>query len=820
MSHISLFVLSAILTGLAVFVWRARPDNLVNRWFAAFTLFAASWVFGIGGLHSGAHLDEWGRFTFASASLIPSTFLAFMRVYPTQSAWPSLKAQRAILATGLLIAILSISTPLMVYDNALTPAGLSRRTGPLYPLFSLYFLATWILVVALFMSKWRRARGIARAQLQYLGAGVIISAAGASIANLFLPILTGRSTYSWIGPYFSLLLVLMVGHAIIRHRLMDLRVVINRGLASAVATTLVSLIVILGVRVIAPNWETQTLLLHPDLVIFAIVILVMLSSPSQALLSRIVDPYLYRGRVDYATALRTATRRLSRFMHPSQLASELDAITRDAFVPESFTMYARQSESGSFQLLRSDLSAPIAVSEFFGTLSSPVTPSVVVINPSAEIGQRRILHEALRAAAIDVVLFLGRRNQVLGVVALGARRSGDAYFTRDLAFLESLSELASIALDNSLLYTQRIQMLEYSERLLESIDSAVVAVDVNGHITSFNRAARTLLGREELRRGATLDLLPSEIAWALALCITRAADTRETEAHIDHPTRGSVSVILSTAVLHDDRHQVTGALAVVTDLSTVKELERNKRRMEHFATMARFYAGIAHEIRSPLAAISNFVAMLSDRFDDPEYRDTVSRLLPLEVARIVRLADRIRLMAPSEDGKFAPIVLPRLLQDIVQLHKPEAQEQSVRIRLQCPENLPRIRGDQGQLVQLFVNLLRNALEALPRGGLITIDVRSTVDQNRYDNVIVSITDNGPGIDPAIRSKIFEPFFTTKAAGTGLGLSICKEIADFHNARLELLPRADRSGTVARIEFPCETSSDRVEAGLVSTAPSE
>src|SRR5260370_38231144 len=110
-------------------------------------------------------------------------------------------------------------------------------------------------------------------------------------------------------------------------------------------------------------------------------------------------------------------------------------------------------------------------------------------------------------------------------------------------------------------------------------------------------------------------------------------------------------MILSTAVLHDEQSRIAGALAVVTDLSAVKALERNQRRIEHLAIMARFYAGIAHEIRNPLAAISNLVSMLPDRFDDPEYRDTAVRLLPMEVARIVRLADRLRLMAPSDGGK-------------------------------------------------------------------------------------------------------------------------------------------------------------------------
>jgi len=428
-------------------------------------------------------------------------------------------------------------------------------------------------------------------------------------------------------------------------------------------------------------------------------------------------------------------------------------------------------------------------------------PGVLVINPAREAGPSHTSHEALRAVGIEIVVTLGRRGQLLGAILLGPRRSGDAYFKDDLAFIESLGELASIALENSLLYRQRIQMLEYSDRLLESLNSAVVAVDISGKITSFNPAAKDLLGLADEHRGVLFDVLPSEIAWALAIATKQEGHQREVEVTIDHKSRDVLHVILSTAVLHDEQQAVAGALAVVTDLSAVKALEKNQRRIEHFAIMARFYAGIAHEIRNPLAAISNFISMLPDRFDDPEYRDTAVRLLPIEVNRIVRLADRLRLMAPSEGGTLARVLLQPLLNDIVAIHSPAAQEQRVKVSLQCPDDLPPILGNPSQLVQLFVNLLKNAIEAMPDGGTVTIEVEHAVSRSTPDRLSVRVIDEGSGIAPAVRGYIFEPFFTTKPSGTGLGLSICREIADFHHARLTLISRGSSGGTIAEIEFP-------------------
>jgi len=696
---------------------------------------------------------------------------------------------------------LALATSLVVYDNTLTPEGLTRKSGPLYPIFAFYFIVAWLAALGVFIDKWRRARGLARAQLQYLGAGILIAAGGGIGINLLLPLFTGRSTHSWLGPYFSFMFVVLVAHAIIRHSLLDLRPVINRGLTYVLTVSFVSALIIFLGRKTAPGWGSD-ILVRPEIIVIAAVTFLILSTPARRLLDHIIDPYLYRGRRSDSSALREATRRLSRLMQPAELATQLRQLLIDAFVPESFTMLVRSLENSAFEPLAGNTPTVLNLNTLDALLAPVPNTAVTIVTPAGESGAARLLHEALKTAGVEVLVTLGRRGQLLGVVLLGPRRNGDAYFKNDLAFIESLADLASIALENALLYRQSIQMLEYSDRLLESLDSAVVAIDVGGRITSFNPAATKLLGVSDEYRGALMHVLPSEIGWALVLALSGGWHPREVEVTIDHAVRGVLHVILSTAVLHDDEKRVSGALVVVTDLSAVKALERNQRRIEHLAVMARFYAGIAHEIRNPLAAISNFVSMLPDRFDDAEYRDTAARILPMEVSRIVRLADRLRLMAPSEGGKLSVVALSPLLHDIVAIHSPTAQEQQVKIELRCPDELPKIQGDPGQIVQLFVNLLKNAVEAMPDGGTVMIEADHSASRVGPGSIVVRVLDEGTGIDPAVRAKIFEPFFTTKPSGTGLGLSICREIADFHRARLALFPRSViDGGTIAEVEFP-------------------
>jgi len=161
-------------------------------------------------------------------------------------------------------------------------------------------------------------------------------------------------------------------------------------------------------------------------------------------------------------------------------------------------------------------------------------------------------------------------------------------------------------------------------------------------------------------------------------------------------------------------------------------------------------------------------------------------------------------MAPSEDGQLSIVALPPLLADIVSIHAPAAEEGRVRLALESVEDIPKINGDPSQLIQLFVNLLKNGIESMSNGGSLTIRCYS---RDRSQVVVVDFIDEGIGIDPTIRGKIFEPFFTTKALGTGLGLSICREIADFHRARLMLLTRAPHAGTIARVEFSMADRSD-------------
>src|SRR5262245_17746400 len=304
MISLSLVILASILAALAVFIYRARPDNAVNYWFAVYTSVVTAWTLAIAGAYSGYHTEQWGRLMFASASLIPPAFLAFSRQFPTPSRFPSTLGLAVAFSVGLLFAVLSLGTTHIAYDFSLVNVELSRKPGLIYPIFGLYFLAAWTAAMSVLLHNCRMSRNLPKAQLRYLSVGIILSGVLAITTNLLFPLVTGRSTYSWLGPYFGVLLIALVAHGIIRHRLMELRLVVHRGLTLAIAMLMSLLPVLLLLAAFWPHLSDR--LTPKELVILLVAVcgLALLVPPTRDMAGRLLDKYVYRIQPDYRKTVR------------------------------------------------------------------------------------------------------------------------------------------------------------------------------------------------------------------------------------------------------------------------------------------------------------------------------------------------------------------------------------------------------------------------------------------------------------------------------------------------------------------------------------
>jgi len=661
-----------------------RPHKVTNRWFAGFTISMASWVLGIAWLETETNLELASRTVFAAASLMPATFLVFCDVYPTPRPGHPRGLVLAAFFIGIAFAVACVGTPLVAYDVTRTPAGLTRKPGPLYLPFAMFFLSETLAALSLLLRKWREARGVERAQLQYLATGLVLTGIGGISTNLVIPLVTGRSVYSWLGPYFLLPMVVLVGHTIIRHRLFDVRLVIHRTVGYGVTTTVVSWVIIFLGYALVPVWRVEPVRVPFAALVVAAVAAVVVSTGFAPRLARLMDRYFFRGRVRYDYALREAARRLTMTGEPREVATQLRKTLSDTVMPEFGVLVVQAPDGTNRELLfadsAEDINTEMAELVEAGWRVAVPTPGIrLAADIEKEISPRDV--QTLIASRVELWIGLGRPDRKVGVMMLGPRRSGDAYFTSELDFLEALAELASIALE--------------------------------------------------------------------------------------------------VAYLHDQHLR----------------LERERQREAQLASMGRVYAGLAHEIRTPLSTISNLVSLLPDRYDDPEYRKLMIDLVPREVDRIVALSERLRVIRLNEAISFQDVELAQLLKDVVAIQVHVVEALGVKIILEVPDDLPLLHGNPDNLAQLFKNLLQNAIDATPPGGHIW--VRAILDRPR---VRVQIIDEGTGIDPCIKGRVFDEFETTKPGGLGLGLSICQQIAQTHGATLTLEDREDAQGTRAELVF--------------------
>jgi two-component system, NtrC family, sensor histidine kinase HydH len=223
-------------------------------------------------------------------------------------------------------------------------------------------------------------------------------------------------------------------------------------------------------------------------------------------------------------------------------------------------------------------------------------------------------------------------------------------------------------------------------------------------------------------------------------------------------------------------------------------LQEVLRRSERLASLGKLLAGVAHEVRNPLAAIRSTVQLwqrLPDQSRTPESLDAVVRA----VDRLNETVTQLLYFSRADSTQREPVDVNSLVRETLDLFAAQAGSQQVTFQTELSE-VSKSPGSPGALRQVFVNLVTNALQAMPDGGQLQV----TTHMNEHgDHMVIDFADSGPGIAPEVRSHLFEPFFTTRPEGTGLGLALCREIILQHDGTIECMESA--SGARFRIELP-------------------
>jgi signal transduction histidine kinase len=259
----------------------------------------------------------------------------------------------------------------------------------------------------------------------------------------------------------------------------------------------------------------------------------------------------------------------------------------------------------------------------------------------------------------------------------------------------------------------------------------------------------------------------------------------------------------STSPLRGPDGSPLGAVAVLADMSRLKELEQEKRRAERLASIEAIASGLIHEIRNPLVGIKTYAQLLPSRGASEEFREMFARTAGREIGRIDDLLSRFRTMSRASQHPMEMVDPVAPLRDTLETLHAETEDRKIKLRQVGEQTGRRVLGNVSQLQQLFLNLCLNAIQAMDPGGELTVRV-ADLSEGGGSTLLVEVADTGPGIPEHLLPTIFDPFVTTKPHGTGLGLAICRSIADAHHARLGARNNVERPGCTFTVEFPVPT----------------
>ncbi len=812
---LGVFILCAILVGLGVFVLQHDRRALVNKLFALAVFTIAGWIINISMALSATDLHRTillGRLGFAFASAIPFSLLWMFQAFPIRQ--PNARKGATIIPAvfSLIFIVFSFSSWIV----ASARSGTIRPNfiyGPLHPFFGVYFLLCFGYALYTLWRKIQSASGIVKLQLRYLLLGLVITGVGAITTNLLIPLVWKTSRFSVLGPYFTLVLASFSAHAIIRYRLMDIKVVIRKGAVYFCAISL-SAIVFMGLAVLL-SWATgydQQRIPVTEAMALAIMAAIFFQ-PLKSLIQNSLNRYLYRQTYDYQRTVREASRKLSTILDPQSLLTYLAEVIEKTLKLEMVAVYLADHPRPTF--------SPRVLRRAAERQQGPLRPALPGTSPLVKFFEREkktlVLDEATRVTsdlplttAVHELQALGgeiaypffQDHTIAGFFLVGPKLSGDPYFAEDIDLLSTLAGQAGIALKNAQLYREVTLANEYIENMLTTMESGVIAVSPDRTITLFNPAAERMIGQSarELRAGS-LEHLPGPLAASLEATLADGQPRPHLEFNLLDALGRLTPIACSTSALRDATGNIHGAVGVFNDLSRLKELEEEKRRAERLAAFGALARGIAHEIKNPLVAIKTFAELLPERFTDVEFREGFSKVVVGEIEQIDALVMRLRGLAPPPQATPVLVDARVPLEETLTFLSGSFTSKGVTVVRMISPALPQVLADPAQLRQLFLNLFLNSLDAMKGSGTLTIRMFASDRGVGQQVLVIHVTDTGSGIPEDALGKVFDPFFTTKASGTGLGLAICRGIADSHKGTIRADNNKDGPGATITVELP-------------------
>ena len=349
----------------------------------------------------------------------------------------------------------------------------------------------------------------------------------------------------------------------------------------------------------------------------------------------------------------------------------------------------------------------------------------------------------------------------------------------------------------------------FSDQVVEKMPVGLLTVDNRGTITSFNRAAASILHlSSENARGRLSRILPRQL-WELTSPSSGSRKSIQQEIECALPDGKVIPMDISISSFEDDAGATWGQIVLFRDLTEVRGLQREIETNRRLASIGMLAAGVAHEIRNPLSSIKGFATYFKERYRNHPEDQKTAEIMIQEVDRLNRVITQLLEFARPLAIQKKRIPLQILINQSLQMIETQAQEKNIGIeKILASEPLEAV-VDPDRMTQVLLNLYLNAMQAMEgKGGMLTVTLSR--EKGPQPSVKISVKDTGTGIAKEDLDHVFDPYFTTKQSGTGLGLAIVHKIIESHQGEIRV-ESEPRHGTTVSFYLPL--FEGRGEAGL-------
>jgi two-component system nitrogen regulation sensor histidine kinase GlnL len=346
------------------------------------------------------------------------------------------------------------------------------------------------------------------------------------------------------------------------------------------------------------------------------------------------------------------------------------------------------------------------------------------------------------------------------------------------------------------------------ESILTSLDDGVIITDIEGNVSFVNQASENLVGLSASKMvGQAYTSVFRGVEWLTSM-IAKSLSPDETTSRADGDLgKGrdrAIPVGATVSPLQDHQGCTVGSVVVLRDRTVRQAMEEDLRRSDRLALLGTLGAGLAHEIKNPLSGIRGAAQLLQAEFAGEESVVENTTIMIHEVDRVNELIEQLLDLARPARLRLEPLNIHELINHVLQLESSTPAGNDIRIERAFDPSLPPILGDRTKLIQVFLNLVKNAFQAMAGKGCLTLTTRVETDfsvrtrsRQKAKLARIDIADDGPGIEPGDLPHIFSPFFTTKQSGTGLGLAVCHHVITEHGGSIRVESQPGR-GTVFKV----------------------